>query len=204
MNMSANGLDILDQVSKAKTAGSGEYFANPGSYRVRVDRLLWKPDAYNGPSFIAETTILKADETTNEKLRYNAQTKEIEGYEVHPHKVGEKRSMVSVIKKKDDPAMGNILQFLCALTGLPKTFVAEKDDPEGKYKAGDEVFTFTGASILELCKDDQPMKGAEVDVVVFDKVQKNDKTKVFTNLKWTHVDAPEAPTPDQGEPAKAA
>lgn len=179
--------DVLEKLVKAKTFESGQYFENPGKYRVRVDRLLYKPDAFNGPTFIAETTIVAAEATDGKKLVLNPQTKELEGREVRPHKVGEQRSMVVVLNDKNDSTYGNVLGFLYQLTGLPRTYIAEHDDPQGRFKTGDELPSIDAAGIKTLTSDAQPAKGWEIDLQVFDKPQKKDKTKVFTNLKWTHV-----------------
>lgn len=192
--------DVLDLVGSAKVVQRGQRLDSPGKYLLEVKALKWIPDAYNGPTFVGEFVVKEAFETTNEKLRFNAQTKAMEKYPAKPHKVGEEVSVANVLKsKKDDPSLGNLLKLLSGVTGLPIKTVAEKDDPSKGIKAGDEVATFTKAGILQLAGDDQPMKGKLVEVQVWDHPQSKDQTKVFTEHRWASLED----QPKAGEPTAA-
>lgn len=172
-------IDVLDKLVSAKMFSGGQYFENPGKYRVAIEQLVFKEDARNGPTFIAETKIVSAEKTGDPKLRYNAREGAMEQIPAEPHAVGTTRSYVQKLDNGNDSTYGNMLKFLYELTGLPETYVDKA--------TGQEKRSIDKAGVLQLCGKDQPAKGWLIDVVVYDKPQKKDATKVFTNLKWSHV-----------------
>ena len=185
--------DVLDMVGSATVVQRGQRLENPGKYLLEVNALKWMPDAYGGPTFVGEFKVRSAQETSNEKLRFNTQQGMMEKYTVKPHKVGEDVSVAIVLKtKKDDPSQGNLLKLLSGVTGLPIKTTVEKDDPAKGLKAGDEVPTFNKAGILQLAEDSQPMKGQLVEVTVWDHPQKTDPKKIFTEHRWVSVDQAQA------------
>lgn len=162
---------LLKKLAAAEATGRGKYFEAGGKYRLRIDKLALE-EKTEGLTFIAEHTITKNQSTGPNNLKYTNGA--MEKVEVPLHPVGDNRNYVKTIgggAQKEKMALGDIRAYLEAL--LPDL----KGAPEADFIATLELLT----------GPKQVAKGWEIDADVFQKAQKEDKTKSFTHIRWEHV-----------------
>lgn len=151
---------FFKKIAESKASGSGKNFV-PGGYDLVV-RKMFLHEGHGGTMFITNFKILKSWETADGK----------------PHAAG--GDVDFVVNLSNVNAQGsqfaNVKRFILALFGYSEDEVSQDDF----IKTLEELCGEAGEKA-------QPMRGARITAEVWNKPQKKDPTKSFTNHRWTHV-----------------
>lgn len=152
--------DMQEQAKSAKASGNGQYFTT-GKYRAILKKVTYHK-GHKGISFIAELAVKTAESTERD-----AESKPI------PPVQGDRSYVVNMSDSETkDLAAGNVKTFLCSLVGEDFSTIS----PDKYLSYHDQILNpDTGAKT-------QPLKGKEIDIVVWKK-----EGKKYHSFAWSYV-----------------
>lgn len=172
-------MGFLEDLARARATGTGKYFT-PGRYELVLTDLRVKRER-SGRMFIAEHKILRS-EATGELDR--------QGKPYIPPAAGSSVTFIVNLDNRnaDGSQYSNVKRYLLHLLGGDEDATSDADFIALCKGLGiGEGANPTEEAEIRAAEKAQPMRGKFINTECWNKAQKKDPTKDYTNHKWQHV-----------------